>query len=258
VAVLAGLAVGRFLTARAGPEVATSPAATSLVETIAILEDQVSVDPGDAGARQRLGIAYLQRAAEVGDPTLYTAAERVLGEAEELAPGDARTVTALGVLALARHDFDEALRLGLAAHADDPFSSDPLAVVVDAEVELGDYQAAANHLQQMLDLRPGLAALSRTSYLRELHGDLKGAIEAMEQARLAGSGSVFDLALVTACSRRETSPARRRRSPKQSGLHPISRWRRLGAPESNWPGETSTRPPTAYPIPLRASLLPRL
>jgi tetratricopeptide (TPR) repeat protein len=200
VAVLAGLAVGRFLTARAGPEVAEVPAAVSLVETIAILEDQVSVEPGDAGARQRLGIAYLQRAAEVGDPTLYAAAERVLGEAKKLAPGDARTVTALGVLALALHAFDEALRLGLAAHADESFSADPLAVVVDAEVELGDYRSAANHLQQMLDLRPGLAALSRTSYLRELHGDLEGAIEAMEQARLAGSGSVFDVALVTALS----------------------------------------------------------
>ncbi len=197
---MAGLAVGRFLTARAEPGAAVSPAAASLVETIAVLEDQVSVDPSDAGARQRLGVAYLQRAAEVGDPTLYSAAERVLGEAEVLAPGDPRTMAALGVLALARHDFAEALRLGLAAHASDPFSADPLAVVVDAEVELGKYRSAARHLQQMLDLRPGLAALSRTSYLRELNGDLDGAIEAMEQARLAGSGSVHDVASVTALS----------------------------------------------------------
>jgi tetratricopeptide (TPR) repeat protein len=200
VALAAGLAVGRFLTARGQPGVAVSERAVSLVETITILEDQVSVDPGDAATRQRLGVAYLQRAAEVGDPALYTAANRVLREAEKLAPGNPRTITALGVLALARHEFDDALRLGLTAHASDPFSADPLAVVVDAEVELGEYESAADHLQQMLDLRPGLAALSRTSYLRELHGDLEGAIEAMEQARLAGSGSVFDVALISALS----------------------------------------------------------
>ena len=199
VALLVGLAVGRFLTAHAPAEVAASPAAT-LEETIAILEDRVSVDPSDLGGRQRLGVAYLQRAAEVGDPALYTKAERVLTEAEELAPGDPRTATALGVLALARHDFEEALRLGLAARTSDPFSADPLAVVVDAEIELGRYGSAADHLQAMLDLRPALAALSRASYLRELHGDLDGAIEAMEQARLAGSGSVHDVATVTALS----------------------------------------------------------
>ena len=83
VALVAGLAVGRFLTASGQPDVAVSEATVSLVETIAILEDQVSVDPGDAATRQRLGVAYLHRAAEVGDPALYTAAERVLREAEK-------------------------------------------------------------------------------------------------------------------------------------------------------------------------------
>jgi tetratricopeptide (TPR) repeat protein len=38
----------------------------------------------------------------------------------------------------------------------------------------------------MVDLRPDLASYSRVSYLRELHGDLAGAIEAMELALEAG------------------------------------------------------------------------
>ena len=42
----------------------------------------------------------------------------------------------------------------------------------------------------MVDLRPDLASYSRVSYLRELHGDLPGAIEAMELAVEAGGPSV--------------------------------------------------------------------
>jgi hypothetical protein len=108
-----------------------------------------------------------------------------------------------------------------------------------------------------------LAALSRTSYLRELHGDLEGAIEAMEQARLAGSGSVFDVALVTALSGNlmlsngdlvgaETAFAEAERLAPDLSLAAVGRARLALA------RETSTRPPKAYPIPSRASLPLRL
>ena len=79
----------------------------------------------------------------------------------------------------------------------DPFDSDALAVLVDADVELGRYDDAATNLQHLLDLRPGLPAYSRASYLRELHGDLPGAEQAMHQALTAGAGDRFDVATVT-------------------------------------------------------------
>ena len=79
----------------------------------------------------------------------------------------------------------------------DPFNSQALLVLVDAEIELGKYEEAAIDLQRLLDLKPALPALSRTSYLRELHGDLRGAEEAMIQALTAGSRSNFDLAVTT-------------------------------------------------------------
>jgi tetratricopeptide (TPR) repeat protein len=101
-------------------------------------------------------------------------------------------------LALSRHEFDQALRFGQKARAADPFDPEPLGVVVDADVELGRYEEALAHLQEMLDLRPGLAALTRVSYLRELHGDASGALQAMQQAETAGAGSAFDLATVVA------------------------------------------------------------
>ena len=58
---------------------------------------------------------------------------------------------------------------------------------------LGQYEEAAFDLQRLLDLKPALPALSRTSYLRELHGDLRGAEEAMIQALTAGSRSELSI-----------------------------------------------------------------
>jgi tetratricopeptide (TPR) repeat protein len=198
VALLAGLAVGRFLTFQASPVLApaTSTAATPL-EMIAVLEGRVSRNPDDLTALQALGLAYLRRAAQVGDPSFYGLAEEAFQRAEALAPEDPATQLGRAALALALHEFDTALQLASRAHAGDPFDADALGVMVDAEVELARYEQAARHLQMMLDLRPDVAALSRTSYLRELNGDVAGAMQAMQQARTA-AGSPFDLATVTA------------------------------------------------------------
>ena len=57
----------------------------------------------------------------------------------------------------------------------------------DAQVELGQYDAAVDTFQQMVDLRPDLSSYSRVSYARELYGDVSGAIEAMQQAVTAGA-----------------------------------------------------------------------
>ena len=71
--------------------------------------------------------------------------------ARRLAPADAAALTASGTLALARHDFRGALRDGEAARRAAPDSTQPDAVLVDANVELGRYDAAATALQRMID-----------------------------------------------------------------------------------------------------------
>jgi tetratricopeptide (TPR) repeat protein len=62
-------------------------------------------------------------------------------------------------------------------------------VVVDALTELGRYEEALVATQTMVDLRPDLASYSRVSYQRELHGQVDGAIESMEQAYSASVGA---------------------------------------------------------------------
>lgn len=201
-ALLAGLAIGRFVayepaTPAAAP-VATPAASRTLEERVAGLERAVEADPVDVASWQALGIAYTQRAFEVGDPAFYALASRALDRAEALAPDHADTLLARGNLALALHDFLAARDYGQRARELRPHSTEVLGVLVDAEVELGNYEAAADHLQDMLDLRPSLPALARTSYLRELHGDMAGAVEAMQRAESAGSGSTFDVATISA------------------------------------------------------------
>jgi tetratricopeptide (TPR) repeat protein len=59
-------------------------------------------------------------------------------------------------------------------------------VIGDAQTELGMYDEALHTVQTMVDMRPDLSSYSRASYVRELHGDVAGAIEAMQRAVQAG------------------------------------------------------------------------
>src|SRR5262249_26389112 len=55
--------------------------------------------------------------------------------------------------------------------------------LTDANVELGNYDDAEKAAQWMLNLRPGnLPGITRAAYLRELFGDLDGALELMNIA----------------------------------------------------------------------------
>ena len=180
----------------AGDTGGTAPPAGT-APLVAELEARVADDPDDLAALQQLGVAYTRRAAETGDPAFYDLASSALERATALAPDDLTTTVARGNLALALHDFRDALDLGQRAVVAAPGNEAALGVLVDAQVELGRYDEAARTLQRMLDRNPALPALARTSYLRELNGDLTGAVRAMRQAVAAG-GSAYDRAAVTA------------------------------------------------------------
>lgn len=200
VAVLIGLGIGRFVTAgSAEPETTTTTVAASadLGERIAQLEAAVASDPDDLDSLQGLGAAYVDRAAQTGDAAYYRLADTALTRAEQVDPDDPETVLVRGLLNLSLHEFDDALRAGQKALESRPDSAAVLGVVVDAQVELGRYDQAAETLQDMLDRDPGLPALARASYLRELSGDLGGAIAAMQQAESSGSGSTYAEAAVS-------------------------------------------------------------
>lgn len=197
VAAVMGLLLGRFVTAghRSAPAVATAASSAS-ADRVASLQTRLAANPDDAAALTQLAVASLARARDTADPSWYRKADQAVERSLALDPASPTTMTAAGLVALGRHDFSGALDWGRRAHAVQPDATEPLAVMVDAYVELGRYSEAVTAAQEMADRRPSLASLARVSYLRELHGDRPGAVAAMTQAATAGAGDAADVATV--------------------------------------------------------------
>jgi tetratricopeptide (TPR) repeat protein len=164
-----------------------NPLSTSRASADGATSDQRPVVPAEQEPQtpdQLLaqGAQELQTARETLDPTAYARAEQSF---RAVLAADSRNVAALvglGSVLLSRHEFRQALSVGREALSLSPFTSSAYGVVGDALVELGRYDEAVVIVQRMVDLRPDLASYSRVSYIRELHGDLDGAVAAMRLA----------------------------------------------------------------------------
>lgn len=164
------------------------PDATGFTDKqIASLKTAVGNDPSDYESSARLGLTYLQKARESNDPTYYAQAETALNAALAVQPDDYDALTGLGALNLSLHNFRDARDWGMKASAVDPEKALAYGVIGDANIELGEYEQALEAFQKMVDIKPNVASYSRVSYARELHGDIPGAIEAMQFAVRAGS-----------------------------------------------------------------------
>jgi len=161
---------------------------TELDELIVSLQDKLRAKPDQSETASLLGLAYLQKVRETGDPSYYPKAETLLTQALNDNRDNLDALIGLGTLALARHDFADALDWGQKAAKLNPYHSAAYGVIGDAQIELGRYDEAIVTFQQMIDLRPDLTSFTRVSYARELYGDVPGAIDAMERAAQAGAG----------------------------------------------------------------------
>jgi tetratricopeptide (TPR) repeat protein len=182
---LTGVGLGEPLPTSANGPI-DGPVEPGSEQTIDRLQARLQSHPDDAAAYALLGLALLQRVRETAGPTLYNRAETAFSEALEREPNQLDALIGQGVLALARHDFRDALNWAGQALAITPQRAQIYGVMADAQIELGRYDEAARTLQTMVDLRPDLSSYSRIAYLHELHGDTTGAIEAMQRAVMAG------------------------------------------------------------------------
>ncbi len=87
---------------------------------------------------------------------------------------------------LSLHDFSDALDTGLQAKSLNANNSQVFGVLVDAYIEMGEYDKAVEAADQMISIKPDIRSYSRISYLREIYGDKEGAIEAMIMAVKSG------------------------------------------------------------------------
>lgn len=98
-----------------------------------------------------------------------------------------RAMSAKASVELSQHEFAKALVTGEEALKLNPYNSGIYGVLTDANVELGHYDKAVEMADKMVGIKPDLRSYSRVSYLREIHGDVPGAIEALTMAVSAGA-----------------------------------------------------------------------
>jgi tetratricopeptide (TPR) repeat protein len=160
------------------------PSATT-AQRIEALEAQVRQRPSDPQGHADLGRAYLTRFGETEDPGFYPKAQHAFETAVSLDSNYPSAVAGMAQLELSRHRFRSGLALAERARRLNPSTVQIDGLITDAQVELGRYGAAARTLQHYVDRRPELGSYARISYLRELHGDMSGAVRGMELAASA-------------------------------------------------------------------------
>ncbi len=143
----------------------------------------IEKDSGSYAARNALALALARRARETADPSYYNQAEEALEASFRLSPDNFEAARMRVWLLLGKHEFARALEEAKALKARMPDDLLTYAFLADAHVELGNYAEAEEAAQWLLDLRPGnVAGLTRGAYLRELFGDIEGALEWMLMA----------------------------------------------------------------------------
>ncbi len=163
------------------------------------LKKAIKKNPKDAEARLRLAQLLMQEARLTGEHGYYyPAALRTIEEvlAEKNLSGDHKflALSLKATVYLSLHQFENALETGKQALQLNDHFAYLYGVLTDAHVELGNYQEAVRMSDKMVAIRPDLRSYSRISYLREIHGDVKGAIEAMQLAIDAGYPSYEETA----------------------------------------------------------------
>ena len=147
----------------------------------------VEREPKLAKGYNLLAAALMQKAREAEDFQINTKASEALDRSLRVAPDNYDALKLRAKLLLTFHRFEEALEVARRAARLNPQDHDNYGALADALVELGEYPAAVEAAQRMVDLRPDTSSYARVSYLRWLHGDADGAIDAMRLAAQAAS-----------------------------------------------------------------------
>jgi tetratricopeptide (TPR) repeat protein len=173
------------------------PHATGTERLIKNMQTRVQSNPKDPAAYSALGAAFFQRARETGDVEDFQQAEQALNRSLDLNSADFSAATAYSAMAevcMGEHRFSDAVTYAQKALALGSGDLSPFAIVGDANADMGEYERAAIAYSR-LDVSGESAADphnvyvrdSRTSYLKFVSGDTRGAIRLMKSAVAAGT-----------------------------------------------------------------------
>ncbi|WP_375415736.1 tetratricopeptide repeat protein [uncultured Hymenobacter sp.] len=160
---------------------------TNTKKAIQGLLGKLRQNPDDHQSQLLLAQAYMQEARVTGDHPYYDGAAMQLLEKVLVAePGNFEALCSKASLCLTQHHFSQGLAVAEQAVKINPYNSFVYGLLCDANVELGRYDEAVKMADKMNQVRPDLRSYARVSYLREIYGDVPGAIEAMDMATKAG------------------------------------------------------------------------
>ncbi|NJR48311.1 MAG: tetratricopeptide repeat protein [Leptolyngbyaceae cyanobacterium CSU_1_3] len=138
--------------------------------------------------------AYLLKSRETGDFSNIVKAESALDQSLHLEPdnqfdnqfgnqsGNGEALKLQLILLLTEHRFREGLDLAEQLQSRFPNDSQIETALIDAHVELGNYQAAIATADALISSCPSAPVYARRSYLRSLHGNSSAAIADMQKA----------------------------------------------------------------------------
>jgi tetratricopeptide (TPR) repeat protein len=130
-----------------------------------------------------LAVALARRARETSDLTYCQQAQEALDQSFRLAPENPEGQRAQIQVLLCRQEYAEALDKARVLNRRAPDDVATWGYIADAATALGDYDEAEKAAQWMLDLRPGnVPGLLCGATLREVYGDIEGALEFLNQA----------------------------------------------------------------------------
>ena len=158
-------------------------AATPAESAVQKAQAEIAKRPDYAPSYNALAMAYARRARETSDVAFYTKAEETLQQSFAIAHDNYEGLKVQTWLLLGRHEFAKAREVASKLNRQTPDDVTVYGYLADSNAELGNYKEAVDAVQWMLNLRPGnVPGLTRAAYLRELHGDIEGAIDLMQRA----------------------------------------------------------------------------
>ena len=152
-----------------------------------VLRNKIEKNPSDVKSILALTTLFIQEARITGNYLYYDkAALKCVNRVLKLDSLNFEALTFKSLIYLSQHHFADGLALAEKAQNLNPFNAFIYGLLVDGNVEMGHYDSAIANVDRMESVRPDIRSYSRVSYLREIHGDYPGAIEAMKMAVNAG------------------------------------------------------------------------
>ena len=153
--------------------------------------DALNKNPDDMQQYVNLASVFVAEGRVTGNNTYYdNAAMKMLAQVIDGKTANQdimfQALNVKSAIQLNMHQFKDALETARQGEALNSFNAGIYGALVDANVEMGNYDEAVKDCDKMMSIRPDIRSYARASYLRQIYGQNAGSIEAMKMAVEAG------------------------------------------------------------------------